>query len=380
MSEDNEIEEVELNHCEWCGDAYNQEEAEDDGALMVGHVCMNCQEMGYKCTVCNDVFPEGDGCWIESQGAYACEPCTNRNFFWCHSCEEYIHNWSYCGCNNDEDDDEYNNDGVIKDYSYKPMPKWFVREIETNQIVITRRPDIIKMTPFMGFELEVEAGDNYRETLAEMVLKNNDDWLYCKHDGSLNDGFEIVSHPHSLAAFNLRDWSWIKQLSDKGASSWNTGTCGLHVHINKAAFKNNSHIWRFTNLVLYNRHQAARLAGRNDSQWASFYKEYKKVGKILKGDEDPNRYTAVNLVNMSTVEVRMFRGSLHEPRVRAALEFVNANFEYTKPLTSYDVLKNDAMSWWTFTAWVEQNQSTYPNLMHYLNKIKERSDRVSTLL
>jgi hypothetical protein len=114
------------------------------------------------------------------------------------------------------------------------------------------------------------------------------------------------------------------------------------------------------------------LAGRRSNQWASFYREYKKVGQILKGDYDPERYSAVNLTNWKTIEVRMFRGSLHEPRVRAALEFVNANFEYTKSLTSYDVIQNNAMSWHMFTNWVESRYDQYPNLMIYLNKIKER--------
>jgi hypothetical protein len=232
----------------------------------------------------------------------------------------------------------------------------------------------------MGFELEIECPDGDRYQVAEKLMNQHKDWLYCKHDGSLEDGFEIVSHPHTLAAFNLRSWSWIQDLVNDGANSWDSDTCGLHVHINKSAFKNNGHIWRFTNLVLYNRNQAARLAGRNSHQWASFHKEYKKVGKILKGDESPDRYTAVNLTNYRTIEVRMFRGSLHEPRVRAALEFVNANFEYTKNINSHDVLKNDAMSWWTFTKWVQENESTYPHLTKYLNKIKERSNRVSTML
>ena len=369
---------VELMSCDWCNKDYDAHDSELNGHYNVSHICIECQsEWAFQCNDCDDILHLDDAQWINWVGANVCEPCSESNYWWCNSCDTRIRNYHSCGCEDDHDEDD---DGTIRSYSYKPDPKWFVKQLDTDTIVKTNRWEMIRETPFMGFELEVEAVDNGRYYLATSVLENNSNWLYCKEDGSLNDGFEIVSHPHSLAAFNLRDWSWIEMLSKEGAKSWHTGTCGLHVHINKSAFKNNSHIWRFTNLILYNRHQASRLAGRNDSQWASFHREYKQVGKILKGDLDPTRYTAVNLVNHSTIEVRMFRGSLHEPRVRAALEFVNANFEYTKPLTSYDVLKNDAMSWWSFTAWVERNQSTYPHLMHYLNKIKERSDRVSTLL
>lgn len=371
-----ETSDVELSQCDWCCDAFDPVQATEHGHYGESHICMACQrDHAFRCFRCNETTPSDDSRWIENANNYVCDSCCDNYYWWCNDCDRYISNYDSCRCDNEE-----NEDTTIHDYSYKPYPQWYVRQMETDTIVKTSRPDVIRSTPFMGFELEIEVDNGNRYSLAGDINNFHGSWLYCKHDGSLDNGFEIVSHPHSLAAFNMRDWSWISKLQQAGARSWNTGTCGLHVHINKSAFKNNSHIWRFTNLVLYNRHQSTRLAGRNDNQWASFTKEYKQVGKILKGDLDPERYTAVNLRNMQTIEVRMFRGSLHEPRVRAALEFVNANFEYTKPLTSYDVLRNDAMSWWTFTAWVEQNQSTYPHLMEYLTKIKERSDRVSTLL
>lgn len=365
--------EIEISYCDWCSNEFDPVAAEEMGIVCSDSLCCNCQDNATFCNDCNNVT-HYDDISSNSSNESVCNRCISRYYNWCQGCEEYYHNNDAC------EQHYYGDDTTIHDYSYQPNPKWFVREIETNRIVVTNRQNLITETPFMGFELEIECPDGDRYQVAEKLMSQHKDWLYCKHDGSLEDGFEIVSHPHTLAAFNLRSWSWIQQLADDGANSWDSGTCGLHVHINKSAFKNNGHIWRFTNLVLYNRNQAARLAGRNSHQWASFHKEYKRVGKILKGDENPDRYTAVNLTNYRTIEVRMFRGSLHEPRVRAALEFVNANFEYTKDINSHDVLKNDAMSWWTFTKWVQENESTYPHLTKYLNKIKERSDRVSTML
>lgn len=367
---------VELTNCDWCNDEFNPDDAEQNGNWGERHICESCQDDAYKCYHCDEVV-HSDNTVYTAESNSVCEYCINRQYTYCDSCGEYYHESSPCYDHNDDTD----YDGIIHDYSYQPSLNWYVKSLDTNTIVRTSRPDIIDNTPFMGLELEVECADNkYRSDVGAELLSRTDNWFYLKHDGSLEDGFEIVSHPHTLAAFNMRDWSWVKWLADNGNRSWDTDTCGLHVHINKSAFKNNGHIWRFTNLILYNRNQAARLAGRNSHQWASFYKEYKKVGKILKGDESPDRYTAVNLTNYRTIEVRMFRGSLHEPRIRAALEFVNANFEYTKSITSHDVLRNDAMSWWAFTTWVQQNESTYPHLLTYLNRIKERSDRVSTML
>jgi hypothetical protein len=365
-----------LEMCDWCSEDHNPDESENNGNVAARHLCTDCQEDAYTCYHCNEIEHSDNISWVNN-GYSVCEQCLNHNYTWCDTCGEY---YRY-GCDDHEGDvwnDNYNSN--IHDYGYQPSPNFYVREIETNRIVRTNKTELIKDTPFMGFELEIEVNNNDRSDTAAELLSNNSDWLYCKYDGSLDHGFEIVSHPHTLTAYNLRKWDWITTLKDNGCTSWHTGTCGLHVHINKSAFENNGHIWKFTNLILYNRNQATRLAGRKDNQWSSFYKEYKKVGKVLKGELDPQRYSAVNLMNYRTIEVRMFRGSLHEPRVRAALEFVNANFEYTKTLTSHDVLKNDAMSWWSFTEWAVSNESTYPHLTHYLNKIKERSDRVSTML
>ena len=363
-----------LEMCDWCSSDHNPDESENNGNVAARHLCTECQEDAHTCYHCNEIQHTDNTSYVNN-GYSVCEQCLAHNYTWCDTCGEY---YRY-GCDDhDVWNDDYNSN--IHDYGYQPSPNFYVREIETNRIVRTNKTELIKDTPFMGFELEIEVNNNDRGDTAAELLSNNSDWLYCKYDGSLDHGFEIVSHPHTLTAYNLRKWDWITTLKDNGCTSWNTGTCGLHVHINKSAFENNGHIWKFTNLILYNRNQATRLAGRSDNQWSSFYKEYKKVGKVLKGELDPQRYSAVNLMNYRTIEVRMFRGSLHEPRVRAALEFVNANFEYTKTLTSHDVLKNDAMSWWSFTEWAVSNESTYPHLTHYLNKIKERSDRVSTML
>lgn len=371
---------IELKICDWCSNEFNPEEAEDNGNHAVDYLCLSCQDDAYSCEDCGEIISSDYSC--STVNGIVCERCRDRRYYYCEPCGEYYHDNDPCDDHQNEDGDwdiRYDN-GPIHDYSYRPTPKYYVRQISTDTIIKTNRNEFINNAPFMGFELEVEVNDNDRGDLANQLLSDKDDWFYLKHDGSIDYGFEIVSHPHTLSAFNLRDWSWIDWLKDKGVRSWNTDTCGLHVHINKSAFKNNGHIWRFTNLVLYNRNQASRLAGRRDNRWASFTHEYKKVGKILKRERNAGRYTAVNLSNSNTIEVRMFRGSLHEPRLRSALEFVNANFEYTKSLTSYDVLRNDAMSWWAFTTWVQANESTYPNLMMYLNRIKERSDRVSTML
>ena len=55
---------------------------------------------------------------------------------------------------------------------------------------------------YFGVELEIDKGgedkDNAKEILDVGNAESEHDRIYCKHDGSLVDGFEIVTHPMTL--------------------------------------------------------------------------------------------------------------------------------------------------------------------------------------
>ena len=55
---------------------------------------------------------------------------------------------------------------------------------------------------YFGVELEIDKGgedkDNAKEILDVGNAESEYDRIYCKHDGSLVDGFEIVTHPMTL--------------------------------------------------------------------------------------------------------------------------------------------------------------------------------------
>ena len=89
-------------------------------------------------------------------------------------------------------------------------------------------------------ELEIdEAGedsDNARRLLA--IANQGQPQLYCKHDGSLNDGFELVTHPMSLS-YHRTEMPWealLREAVRMGYLSHQSGTCGLHIHVSREAF------------------------------------------------------------------------------------------------------------------------------------------------
>lgn len=97
-------------------------------------------------------------------------------------------------------------DNAIQDYYYKPTPQFFGAGPR-----------------FFGVELEVDkAGESDRNAWELLSIANGEGEkrLYCKHDGSLNDGFELVSPPHVLVL--SQGGNAVGENSAPGGRKWDT--------------------------------------------------------------------------------------------------------------------------------------------------------------
>lgn len=307
------------------------------------------------CPSCEDIFHNDNGSWFND--SLYCRDCHDNNVYNCQDCgADY---WEGDGHDCSEDEEEESNS--IHSYSYRPSPYFFG-----------------KGQYHLGFELEVEARSESRYAGAEMTQKELGSHAYMKDDGSLNDGFEVVTHPHTLEQYQTNfNWEFIPKLKRQGFRSWNTDTCGLHVHVSRTAFGDGVNPWnridrdqlilrkqahelRFMKLVYDNQRQVERIAGRSNNHFATFQDKGKLVEKVKYGNQSNGRYSAINTENDATLEVRVFKGSLRKERVLSALEFVAASVEYTRDLKITS--KNQALTWLRFTAYVSDNMETYPNL------------------
>lgn len=92
---------------------------------------------------------------------------------------------------------------------------------------------------WFGVELEVETRDGDRNEKAKRlneVINGGEigSKVFFENDGSLNDGFEIITQPFSLPA-QRELWQFLNDRNAvRGLRSHDTNTCGLHVHITKA--------------------------------------------------------------------------------------------------------------------------------------------------
>jgi len=228
----------------------------------------------------------------------------------------------------------------------------------------------------MGFELEVESRQSVGRTEgAKLAQDTLDNHAYMKADASLDEGFEIVTHPHTLEYYQQDfEWEVLDKLKRNGFRSWDTSTCGLHVHVSRTAFggmvsyntsasdilRMQAHQLRFMKLIYDNQRQVQRIAGRSSTSYASFVDKGRLVPKVKHGQSERGHFSAVNTENYATLEIRVFKGSLRKERILSALEFVTASVEYTRDLKVTG--SNSALSWLRFTGYVSSQSEKYPNL------------------
>jgi len=240
----------------------------------------------------------------------------------------------------------------------------------------------------MGLELETQIRggslDGAAEYATNALLENKVGII--KHDGSIGrdgyDGFEIVTQPHTHLQYREHSdtlWNIINTLRlDYGARSWDTKTCGIHIHVSRAGFSSGAHMHRFISFVYSNAEYMMKFGGRK-SDYARFndvytFNQYDQPVKSFKhkvGDPSRNnteRYSAVNTQNRDTLELRFFRGTMNTSTILSALDLAQAMIEYTRTLR-LDEVKLGALDWTWFVDYVRDNNGLYPDLYSRLYKV-----------
>jgi hypothetical protein len=335
--------------------------------------CEGCwSDHSFTCARCDYCYDDGRISYYVVYGTRHreswCEHCCSDHATYCDSCDEYTIDDSD-GCANCGEGGEPER---IHQYSYKPNPVFHGND--SNQL-------------YMGFELEMElnaiSGDRFRESAEKVEPLESNGVCYLKQDSSISGtGYELVTHPHTLTAYEHATplWNYIEELrTTYEARSWDTDSCGLHVHVSRASFKSGAHTHRFLSLIYRNPREMMKLAGRKNSRYASFSDVYKPdewgIPRLTLRDKvhpsrgwNTERYAAVNTNNEYTLELRFFRGNMKREGIMSALELCHASVEYTRNLSVSDV-KLGALTWEWFADWVSANNGIYPNLYLRMSKM-----------
>ena len=241
----------------------------------------------------------------------------------------------------------------IEEYNYKPVPIFYKLPNENEKIL------------YYGVELEIETTRDFNFKNFAKKLPN---FIYMKSDGSLNCGFELVSHPFSWQYMKkyFGEFPMLFKLCKKiAAQSYKTNTCGMHVHMSKNMFTTFS-LYKFMKFFYTNYKFIYKISQRTShadfAQWAGTdndddasitYKALTKKGSFEK-------HVAVNLNEKDTVEIRIFKGTLCEAVFLKNMEFCKALFEFVQTV-SVDETTVDR-----FVQYVKMNRKRFSNLYKFL--------------
>jgi len=353
--------------CDWAGTVDDDFREVDSNSTW----CDSCCENGANwCDNC-EILHTGDVFIAEDRRGTYCDGCWMDELTYCDGCSNYY--YDPCGCMDDEDE------RFMHDYSYTPDLKFHTKIDEP-----TTPADFL----YLGMEIEIESpnGDySIRNDAAEYAsVLENYDLAYLKSDGSLECGFEIVTHPMTHDYFKNhapKFWEVIGGLRDKyRMKAWSAYTAGIHIHLSRAGFNNAAHIHRFMQLVYANQEFYSRMAGRSSDRWAKFDDNLRydntsdKYVKTFKhklaryGENHSDRYSAVNTLNRNTLEMRIFRSTLNPDTIKSALDLAHASVEYTRTLTVSQIV-GGALGRMNFIQFIHDNKDTYAHLISRMDRL-----------
>lgn len=294
------------------------------------YICDNCydSEGCFTCDRCGEHF-YGDGNYCEDDDNYYCDYCYDE------VCDEYSDSDDY-------DDEGYR--GIIKSYHNRDIPITFkyTQKDLTNDLLFAKgfehtADNLLKM----GMEIEVINKENKisNNEMAGMIREEFEELeLVFEEDGSLGNGFEIITQPMSMSYIREHEDDFkriCEMLVENGFTSHDGNKCGQHIHFSKSYFNDNYDKYVGKLQLFFERYkdEIYRFSRRTSTGWcswisdnASYNKEYFKSSKILcdYAKRNTGHGVNINLENSNTIEIRVFRGTLKFETLMSNFEFVNS--------------------------------------------------------
>lgn len=338
-----------------------------------GKVCNNCleDERIVKCYHCGRYFRRGDGnYWIinvgrERERHFICSECTNHgdfslhgggNYLMCAECGDLVLRSNFPNVTSDrqiicERCNHRLNGDIVHPYHYRSDPGYGMAFLG-----IENRTK----HPLLGVELEIEGAGESDEKATEIRTVIGKDKVVACHDGSLRNGFELVSCPANLV-HHIQSLNWeggMKKARELGYVSHDGGRCGLHVHIDRNFFENQDREEIEAKFF---------ISFRNNLEWIKlfsrrFYYEYCVINGYERHDDGSTdtlghipyppdkvwvankkqtggRHMALNFEPSNTIEIRIFRGTLNYKTFVATLQLVNMWAKFVKETHYEQIVK-----------------------------------------
>ena len=333
-----------------------------------GNELVQCSGCGYFST------PENAHRNVVNHGNTRCASCIQR-YTTCDECNRWVNSshyypsWNMCDTCMRNDP----NFGTVLHYSYKPTPDFQPPMPELEKGI---------QPLYMGMELETsfKQGKDPNGLDVMRMLGNEEvrSLVYAKRDSSVNNGFEIVTHPMQPAwARSNFPFDWFQRLIDDFDALPTHESTGCHIHLNRASFTK-GHYWKYVQLHTQLATFVGSIGGRghqhNQGSLIRLQGQLQQPNALMtlvKGKDNnegrmARQATGINFSNVQTIELRYPRGGIAPSEIKKNIEWIEASFSFTKYITVADV-KDGALAtagnllWWI-------NSGDYPNLSEWVER------------
>ena len=310
-------------------------------------------DLFFVCNCCGNIHKISEKATIYEEDIKICKNCVSetREFFKCNRCEIYYRisdkkNYNgkevckYCLAEEIDCIDGYHTfkgRGLRRGYT-------FFGNTYNNSV------------PYMGFELETENSDGeYVEAkicASEIHSIFNDIPISTEEDGSLDDGFELITSPMTYEFHNKlsKEYTEVMETYNK-YNMISNNHCGLHVHINRNYFDDvDAGILNILTIFDKFWHDLERFSRRDINRLDRWAKKPSGTPEQFLNESKrgrTNRYSAVNLCNDNTIEFRIFKSTTDWDILDDTLSLVN-NIAIISKYLSNDKIKS--LTWEDLTS------------------------------
>jgi hypothetical protein len=339
---------------------YGHDEYEEQLTELYPLVCVDCERRGLESSFTDLLNFEG------FESVRLCLTCYEEAY-WC----EVGNHWTT--------DEDIEDDICRRCSEASPSPSHFIQswnfrpnlefhpEIPTNPL----RP------LYIGMELELSWPGYFRGKRREAygwledLYTNHSDVLYVKSDSSVNQGFEVVTHPMEPDwALENFPFSLFQDAIDYGALPTHSST-GTHIHIDKASLTT-AQVWKLLKLHSNLQTLCGQIGGRGchntyadwneaESIWDRAAEIAQQKGKAFGSME---RYVPINVLNEQTLELRYMSGGIEPHIIKKNIEWVKALYDFTDHISVQDIQKGVLNDQSYLLGWVLNG--TYPSVAQFL--------------
>lgn len=327
--------------CEECGEWLPIDDGEFVTTEDTGNTyCYSCAEhVLHQCEDCGEWYAHTDRIIETVNGHMYCENCfENSDYVRCEECGDVIHYddaqliddvW-YC----DDCAERVGDDGTIESYHSKGVESDDWEEFRTDS-------EDDQNTRLYGLEIEIyrdtyKIERGYLSNCAKRYIEHfGDNFIHAEKDGSLKErGFELITEPFTRKYMEKHLVEKIDEFCDMAENDEfaedGGDMCGLHCHATRTRYTAKA-AEKLNEFMLRHMYAFRCLSMRTDFYYCRF-----------QADTD-DHYSVVNTEHSQTIELRLFRGTLHNEIIAGLPAFFGSML---------NVAHDNDMDNWTFADFI----------------------------